>query len=257
MVSYFSIYTIDTSIGVEKYEENENLIKKIQIKLQEASKNLENLKEEVKRMYECFDNIANRISAVSVASDKVYQGFLNSPEVFNEYDTRYYNKISEFTKIWGKCYRGQIEFIKENMEEFYSFTSREYEAFSLMANDYFHSKRKYMEYRKELEEKKEKFYKLKNYDKWDLAPDDMIYRDTLELNKEECFEKMLRTETKKLNGLREKYIFLNNQIIKEHSKHQKFINKQLSKQNTEIIEKNKTLLADIFNLMKLATMSFI
>lgn len=223
--------------------------------LKSISLNLNELQSEFGKLQGDLKQVAERLSNISKLTNHITQQQKTSPEFFTDTETNYYSKMTEFTKKWSECYISQLDFYKENFQEFFGQFKIEYESFDELINDYFVSKNTYVDYRTDLTKKKEKFYKLQNIDKWDLSNGDILNKESFLGNKEECMKKMLRTETKQLEVMELKYYFMNHQVIHQYMKLRKYLVSLLTSQNKNMITNNKTLIGDICFVMKLVTMN--
>lgn len=217
----------------------------------------EELKNEFGNIQSDFKLLGERLSRISKLMNFVYTREKDCPEFFTENELKYYSKFSEFTKVWSQAYMKQIEFAKENLQELFGYFHREYYSYNEIIDDYLSSRKNFSNFKRNLTDKKEKYYKLLNLEKWDLSNEDIINRESFIGNKEECMKRMLRTETKQLEALENRYYFLSHQVLKEYSKLRKYLNNLLLTQNNKMADENKTILADVFNMVKLITMSIL
>jgi hypothetical protein len=223
--------------------------------IKSISLNLNELQSEFGKLQSDLKQVAERLSNISKLTNHITQQQKTSPEFYTDTETNYFSKMTEFTKKWSDCYISQLDFYKENFQEFFGQFKIEYDSFDELISDYFDSKNKYFDYRSDLFKKKEKFYKLQNIDKWDLSNGDILNKESFLGNKDECMKKMLRTETKELEVLELKYYFMNHQVIHQYMKLRKYLVSLLLSQNKNMITNNKTLIGDICFVMKLVTMN--
>lgn len=222
-----------------------------------ADESLQNIKSEFKNLESDMIKVGERLNNISNLFNNHYQVQKLNPEYFNPEDTEFYQNFSKFSSKWSETYMNQVVLIKENLEETFALFSREYSSINENIEDYFNAKKAFLNQRHDLNNKKEKLYKLQNIEKWDLSNDDIINTEAFIHNKDECIKRMLRTETQQLKYSEHKHLFFNNQIMKEYNKLKKYLNINLKSLNTKMVDENKTIIGDIFYLMKLINMNIL
>lgn len=244
-----------SNVQDEKLNSNEAEVYKLKESLKPQIKLLDNLKDEINKLNESFLNVSKILGNISNLTNQIQKHQLSGSYFYEEYDMKYYSKMTEIFKQWSDSYSKQINNFKNDIRNPITCIRKEYEAYVLMIDDYKSNKKTYLSMSESLLEKKEKLFKVGNIEKWDLETEDILNKESLLNNKQEAFSKMLRNETRKVNDMEIKVKYLNTQLVKEYNKLRKFISNLLKSTNEEMISKNKELIGDIFSMIKLVTLN--
>jgi hypothetical protein len=246
---------IENEYAEELLNNNHKCITDMRSSFKGMSTNLNDLHNEFGKLQSDLKQVSERLSNISKLTSNILQIQKSSPEFYSKTETNYFTKMTDFTKKWSESYVLQVDYIKENFQEFYGNFKLEYDGFDELINDYFNSKNSYTDFKVDLSKKKEKYYKQQNFDKWDMTNTDVLNKQNFLANKDECLKKMLVTETKELKQSELKYYFFSKQVLQQYSKLRKYLNSLLSNQNNNMALENRILLGDICYVMKLVTMN--
>lgn len=244
-------YLNDDEAASANYKENEEKLLSVKRTMDSGQLILKELQSEYFKLQTDLKMIATRISGITNLYNQLYNHHKETQEFYEVKETKVYYYLHELHKKWEESYTQQERFFSENFENFYGFIKKQYEGFSEMVDLYNISKENYFAFEDELSKKKEKFYKMQNFERWDLSEEDFINKADFINDKEACFEKMLRTETTKMIDYRDKYLYLNIKTLKEYHKFQKYMGKFVSGHYANLALNNKQLLCTVFTLVQL------
>ena len=127
---------------------------------------------------------------------------LNEKVMMKEKITKTYEELSIFFKNWKRILFNENEIIKENLKDFFKFQKMENLAFIELIDSRETIRRKYADEKAKLDAKKEKLYKIMDFNKWEIEDNfGQIDRALLFRVKNYAFDKMCTRETQALENI--------------------------------------------------------
>ena len=127
---------------------------------------------------------------------------LNEKVMMKEKITKTYEELSIFFKNWKRILFNENEIIKENLKDFFKFQKMENLAFIELIDSREIIRRKYADEKAKLDAKKEKLYKIMDFNKWEIEDNfGQIDRALLFRDKNYAFDKMCTRETQALENI--------------------------------------------------------
>ena len=127
---------------------------------------------------------------------------LNEKVMMKEKITKTYEELSIFFKNWKRILFNENEIIKENLKDFFKFQKMENLAFIELIDSRETIRRKYADEKAKLDAKKEKLYKIMDFNKWEIEDNfGQIDRALLFRDKNYAFDKMCTRETQALENI--------------------------------------------------------
>jgi len=213
-----------------------------QVNLMEDSKKIDNYYKNIGKYLdmqsELLDGMRDNLKLYYTNINEAYLNLCNIEKGFkllNELNKKYsvreeiskvYFELSRFFKNWKSIQYEQNDIIKRYIKRFYKYTSMECKAFLELIqkrNDY---KDNFVDKNTKLKEKKEKLWRDKNINDWEiekLNPEDSIL---LKNDKIYALDKMCTSETKNVNNLYDMLCYLNYTLNEQFKI---FMNKQSQK----------------------------
>ena len=139
--------------------------------------------------------------------EEVYKDFdtlniLNTKVMVNEKITKTYEELSIFFKNWKRILFNENVIIKENIKDFFKLQKMENYAFIELIDNREQIRQKYNSEKTKLNAKKEKLYKLMDFNKWEIEDNyGQVDRALLFRDKNYAFEKMCTRETQALENI--------------------------------------------------------
>ena len=127
---------------------------------------------------------------------------LNKKVMIKEQITKTYEELSIFFKNWKRILINENEIIKENIKDFFKLQKMENIAFIELIDSREIIRQKYATEKSKLDAKKEKLYKIMDFNKWEIEDNyGQVDRALLFRDKNYAFDKMCTRETQALENI--------------------------------------------------------
>ena len=152
-------------------------------------------------------NFYRNMTMACMNLEEVYKDFdtlnvLNSKVMVNEKITKTYEELSIFFKNWKRILFNENEIIKENIKDFFKLQKMENLTFIELIDSREQIRQKYVGEKAKLDAKKEKLYKIMDFNKWEIEDNfGQVDRALLFRDKNYAFEKMCTRETMALENI--------------------------------------------------------
>ena len=152
-------------------------------------------------------NFYRNMTMACMNLEEVYKDFetlniLNKKVEVNEKITKTYEELSLFFKNWKRILFNENEIIKENIKDFFKLQKMENLAFIELIDSREQIRQKYAAEKLKLDAKKEKLYKIMDFNKWEIEDNyNQIDRALLFRDKNYAFDKMCTRETLALENI--------------------------------------------------------
>ncbi|CAD8044714.1 unnamed protein product [Paramecium primaurelia] len=179
------------------------------------------------QMGESFEMLTNHINQFNQA--------VQEPEKILKFEAVTIT-LNNMMMIWGRNFQNYVNYIQDNFRNFFKYHDKEISQLKEHLLLRQQSQSEYLKYKERLDLKKEKFYQLKEFNKWEVSKEIL---DELKLNidnKKFCLSVMLPKETSQQNDLRDTYAYYNLSAYNEI--------KRVFEQNIDIYAKHFIKFAD-------------
>ena len=127
---------------------------------------------------------------------------LNAKVMVKEQITKTYEELSIFFKNWKRILFNENEIIKENIKDFFKYQKMENLAFIELIDSREIIRQKYSAEKTKLDSKKERLYKIMDFNKWEIEDNfGQVDRALLFRDKNYAFDKMCTRETQALENI--------------------------------------------------------
>jgi len=163
-------------------------------------------------------NLKNFFKSITMACmnlDEVHKDFenlniLNSKVMMKESINKTYEELSVFFKNWKRILYNENLIIKEEIKHFFKSQKMETFAFIDLIDNRELIRQKYISEKAKLDAKKEKLYKIMDYNKWEIEDNfGQVDRALLFRDKNYAFEKMCTRETQALENIHKQLGYAN------------------------------------------------
>ena len=152
-------------------------------------------------------NFYRNMTMACMSLEEVHKDFetlniLNSKVKIKEQITKTYEELSIFFKNWKRILFNENEIIKENIKDFFKFHKMENLSFIELIDSRELIRQKYAAEKAKLDAKKEKLYKIMDFNKWEIEDNfGQVDRALLFRDKNYAFDKMCTRETQALENI--------------------------------------------------------
>ena len=152
-------------------------------------------------------NFYRNMTIACMNLEEVYKDFetlniLNEKVMMNEKITKTYEELSIFFKNWKRILFNENEIIKENIKDFFKYQKMENISFIELIDSREIIRQKYAAEKAKLDFKKEKLYKIMDFNKWEIEDNfGQVDRALLFRDKNYAFDKMCTRETQALENI--------------------------------------------------------
>jgi sorting nexin-7/30/sorting nexin-8 len=152
-------------------------------------------------------NFYRNMTMACMSLEEVHKDFetlniLNSKVKIKEQITKTYEELSIFFKNWKRILFNENEIIKENIKDFFKFHKMENLSFIELIDSRELIRQKYAAEKARLDAKKEKLYKIMDFNKWEIEDNfNQVDRALLFRDKNYAFDKMCTRETQALENI--------------------------------------------------------
>lgn len=160
-------------------------------------------------------------------------------------------QLSKLFSQWSVSYSNQYKFFKENFSIKYKFMSLEAQELSQIYKSYINYKDEYVDFAMKINKRKEDLFEQKDYKNWSLAPGTESQLPSFQNNKKVAFEKMLYKETYLLTQAKRRLACAIHFLFKQYNKMIKHQTEEMEDYFNNLKEKNKIVLGDAVNLIKI------
>ena len=248
-ISLSNLKTIKGQINVELNQDKMNQVNNIPKKLSVTQDLYSKLKSS-------FDNIINDFNLISnhmkELADIFYRLKIQSKEIKHSDDIiNLYKNLQLVFNSWSASYLNQSKFFKEDFLEFFDYNLLEYNEYDVINKQYLNYKIVYENHANKLLIKKENLFQNQNFSKWDVEPGLENDVKFFKHDKKASFSLMCYKETKFIEAEKKIVVTAMNMIIQQFNKLKKYQGERAKIYFDELKERNQTITADAFNLIKL------
>ena len=185
-------------------------------------------------------------------ADNFYKLKIQSKEINHSKEIiNLYKNLELVFNSWSSSYLNQSKFFKEDFWEFFDYNLLEYNEYDVINKQYLNYKNEYENLANKLLNKKENLFQNKNYSKWEVEPglenDIQFFKN----DKKASFNLMCYKETKYVEAEKKVVVTGMNMIIQQFNKLKKYQGERAKIYFDGLKERNQTITADAFNLIKL------
>ena len=201
-----------------------------------------------------FEKISSTLNNISDLYKQLYE---TSDEYVDPFSmTNTYSTLRDLNKEWSKSYKKQIQVNEEDFKEFFDYYRCELEAIKEHITTYEENKQDYLRYYNTLKHKKEKLFKLGNPAKWELTDEDSANLDKSRIeDKHYAFSLMCKKDAKTVEDKRRQLGVICHNLQSDFLKMRSYHSRRYEKHFSDIAGKNKEVLSDVFNLVKILHMN--
>ena len=213
----------------------ENLIGKL-------NANFTSLQEEMKKIGSIYCNISGILSDLKNLSEE---------NCDSESEINSYLNYEVLYKSISKNYLKQNNILEVEFKDFFEFLKNEINTFKDKCLIYDEIKEDYFKHINNMKSKQEKLFNVKNFQKWELSPEDLEKTDSFVLNdKEKAFKIMCFNDRKVVEKKLNKLGVCCYSVLNEIEKFKYYYGKVFNDHFSSISERNKEYLSDVFEVMK-------
>ena len=185
-------------------------------------------------------------------ADIFYRLKIQSKEIKHSDDIiNLYKNLQLVFNSWSASYLNQSKFFKEDFLEFFDYNLLEYNEYDVINKQYLNYKIVYENHANKLLIKKENLFQNQNFSKWDVEPGLENDVKFFKHDKKASFSLMCYKETKFIEAEKKIVVTAMNMIIQQFNKLKKYQGERAKIYFDELKERNQTITADAFNLIKL------
>lgn len=195
--------------------------------------------------------VSNRLLAISTLFNHISNQEKNNQDFFEKTEIDTYCRFNEFFLRLQKSFAHQTEFFNVNFQNVYASVANEYSAFINMIDNFNSTKDRYYDSLSNLNQKKDKCYKTRNYADWDMNAHDILNIENIINNSEVCKGKMFKTETAQTDLFNAEYIHLSRKVNKEYNRLKTYLSQFIQEKFNTLSSSNQSVLSNIFSLVEL------
>ena len=166
-------------------------------------------------------NFYRNMTMACMSLEEVHKDFetlniLNTKVMIKEQISKTYEELSIFFKNWKRILFNENEIIKENIKDFFKYQKMENLAFIELIDNREIIRQKYSAEKTKLDAKKEKLYRLMDFNKWEIEDNfGQVDRALLFRDKNYAFDKMCTRETQALENIHKMLGYANYMNVEE------------------------------------------
>lgn len=210
--------TVDGYVDIRINKKLETQVLQINNDITDKLQNYTNLVNALNGLTNAFETVSDRLKDVSIACKNLgisYHNKINSESI-----EKSLSKFANITSEWNEGYKHKVNFLKEEVNDFFKYISKELDNFKLLYDEYYEAKKEYDE---------------KNYG----------------LDKNRNNKAKVNDSKKEFLNSKTCYGFLLNRTYDEYFRINSYHSKIIQKKLEEMDENKKILLLDYENLIKL------
>ncbi|KRX10816.1 Phox homologous domain [Pseudocohnilembus persalinus] len=163
-----------------------------------------------KQLFVDFYNVSNTLANIGECFSQLH----DQSQTFNQGLTKEEDKqplleemyitLNNMNIQWGETLQSQMDHVQKNLQFFFKYYNQEGRQVKETLKTRDETTKKYYDYKKKLNDKKERYFNLQNLQQWDLPSNCKYTSEQLKSNKELAFTYMLQKERNQEQDLREK-----------------------------------------------------
>ena len=215
---------------------------------------LTKLNTNIKQLSLEMTNVFNRMDEIAKICDEL---FINSIKYYDINDIKVsYCQLKDMFKNWSTALKKECVLLNVNVREYFKYSKNLFRSMKEMLNIVDFHKQTYYKSKRNLITKKEELFKRSDVSKWDLGPNKNISIVSLLKDKNVALPKMLYSETKAVNNMKQMYGYYLNRATGEFERIRKLIGLGHRQNISENSNKQITIISELFkNLSDIAVCS--
>jgi sorting nexin-7/30/sorting nexin-8 len=215
---------------------------------------LTKLNTNIKQLSLEMTNVFNRMDEIAKICDEL---FINSIKYYDINDIKVsYCQLKDMFKNWSTALKKECVLLNVNVREYFKYSKNLFRSMKEMLNIVDFHKQTYYKSKRNLITKKEELFKRSDVSKWDLGPNKNISIVSLLKDKNVALPKMLYSETKVVNNMKQMYGYYLNRATGEFERIRKLIGLGHRQNISENSNKQITIISELFkNLSDIAVCS--
>lgn len=215
---------------------------------------LTKLNTNIKQLSLDMTNIFNRMDEITKICDEL---FINSIKYYDINDIKVsYCQLKDMFKNWSTTLKKECVLLNVNIREYFKYSKNLFRSMKEMLNIVDFHKQTYYKSKRNLITKKEELFKRSDVSKWDLGPNKNISIVSLLKDKNVALPKMLYSETKAVNNMKQMYGYYLNRATGEFERIRKLIGLGHKQNISENSKKQITIISELFkNISDIAVCS--
>ena len=215
---------------------------------------LTKLNTNIKQLSLDMTNIFNRMDEITKICDEL---FINSIKYYDINEIKVsYCQLKDMFKNWSTTLKKECVLLNVNIREYFKYSKNLFRSMKEMLNIVDFHKQAYYKSKRNLITKKEELFKRSDVSKWDLGPNKNISIVSLLKDKNVALPKMLYSETKAVNNMKQVYGYYLNRATGEFERIRKLIGLGHKQNISENSKKQITIISELFkNISDIAVCS--
>jgi hypothetical protein len=215
---------------------------------------LTKLNNNIKQLSLEMTNVFNKMDEITKICDEL---FINSIKYYDINDIKVsYCQLKDMFKNWSTTLKKECVLLNVNVREYFKYSKNLFRSMKEMLNTVEIYKQTYYKSKRNLITKKEELFKRSDVSKWDLGPNKNISIVSLLKDKNVALPKMLYSETKAVNNMKQMYGYYLNRATGEFERIRKLIGLGHRQNISENSNKQITIISELFkNLSDIAVCS--
>ena len=215
---------------------------------------LTKLNTNIKQLSLEMTNVFNKMDQITKICDELFMNSIKYYDI-NEIKVSYY-QLKDMFKNWSTTLRKECVLLNVNVREYFKYSKNLFRSMKEMLNTVDMYKQTYYKSKRNLITKKEELFKRSDVSKWDLGPNKNISIVSLLKDKNVALPKMLYSETKAVNSMKQMYGYYLNRATSEFERIRKLIGLGHRQNISENSNKQITIISELFkNISEIAVCS--
>ena len=208
---------------------------------------LTKLNTNIKQLSLEMTNVFNRMDEIAKICDEL---FINSIKYYDINDIKVsYCQLKDMFKNWSTALKKECVLLNVNVREYFKYSKNLFRSMKEMLNIVDFHKQTYYKSKRNLITKKEELFKRSDVSKWDLGPNKNISIVSLLKDKNVALPKMLYSETKVVNNMKQMYGYYLNRATGEFERIRKLIGLGHKQNISENSNRQITIISELFKNM--------
>ena len=205
---------------------------------------LTKLNTNIKQLSLEMTNVFNRMDEIAKICDEL---FINSIKYYDINDIKVsYCQLKDMFKNWSTALKKECVLLNVNVREYFKYSKNLFRSMKEMLNIVDFHKQTYYKSKRNLITKKEELFKRSDVSKWDLGPNKNISIVSLLKDKNVALPKMLYSETKVVNNMKQMYGYYLNRATGEFERIRKLIGLGHKQNISENSNKQIAIISELF-----------
>ena len=215
---------------------------------------LTKLNTNIKQLSLEMTNVFNKMDQITKICDELFMNSIKYYDI-NEIKVSYY-QLKDMFKNWSTTLKKECVLLNVNVREYFKYSKNLFRSMKEMLNTVDMYKQTYYKSKRNLITKKEELFKRSDVSKWDLGPNKNISIVSLLKDKNVALPKMLYSETKAVNSMKQMYGYYLNRATSEFERIRKLIGLGHRQNISENSNKQITIISELFkNISEIAVCS--